>query len=171
MGIEQTVQSLISASFDQRSRKQLQQKSKRMRTRWCQRREMVLRQRMFRWVLQCWFCQFDNVPNFMIGQVLSYFSGHQLLFTEVHVYINVLAVSVGFYRPLNYDTDYRIFNVPTWSFNACAHSQVLLFFLSLFRKTEWLPFSWGWGELRTPFFSFRGWGVGVGALGSPFMKP
>ena len=61
-----------------------------------------------------------------------------------------------FRNPPNYDTDYRIFNVPTRSFNACVNIPVCLY---LFCKTDWLPFSLGveggWG-LGAPCFIREG---------------
>ena len=65
LGIERTImkRTLLDFSFSLSK-----QKSKR----WCQWRTMVRRLRMFRLALQCRFRQFEKVPNFMLGQVLSY---------------------------------------------------------------------------------------------------
>ena len=52
------------------------------------------------------------------------------------------AVFVCFRDLPNYNIDYRIFNMPTQSFNACVYTRVCL---HLFSKTEWLPFSLGVG--------------------------
>ena len=55
----------------QTSRKKLQQKSKRMRKRWCQWGTMVRRPGMFCSALQCGFHHFEKVPNFLLCQALS----------------------------------------------------------------------------------------------------
>ena len=44
----------------------------------------------------------------------------------VHIRSNMHVVSVYFCNPPNLDTDYRIFNVPTWSFNPCIYTGVCL---------------------------------------------
>ena len=54
---------------------------------------------MFRWVLQCWLHQSENVPNFMVNQAVSCIT---LQATNMHT------VFVCFRNPQNYDTDYRI---------------------------------------------------------------
>ena len=104
--------------------------------------------RMFHWALQCQFWQFEKVPNFMVSLALSC---HTLL--TVHL---ICMQYSCFRNPLNYDTDYRIFNMPTRSFNACVYTHVCLY---LFCKTKWLPFSLGgvrgggggaWGPLFHP---------------------
>ena len=89
---------------------------------------MVGRPRMFHWALQCWFCQFEKVPNFVSGQafVLSYPVGDQLLFIEVKCVFTLICIRylcVSLIRQT--DTKYKIFKVPTWSFNACVYTCVL----------------------------------------------
>ena len=44
---------------------------------------------------------------------------------------NMHAVSVCFRNPSNYDTDHRIFHVPTQSFNACIYTSVCLYSVRL----------------------------------------
>ena len=75
--------------------------------------------RMFRLALQYQFHQFEKVPNFMVGQAwsrltLQVTSFFFLFFLyEVHVPTNMHAVFVCVHNAPSYDTDYRIFNVPT----------------------------------------------------------
>ena len=82
---------------------------------------------MFCLVLQCRFRQFEKVPNFVLGQALSSSCDRSTVYA--HSNINIHAVSVGFGNPSNYDTDYRIFNVPMCSFNACIYTCVLFAFI------------------------------------------
>ena len=50
--------------------------------------------------------------------------------STVYVYtINMLVVYVYFRNPLNYDVDYRIFNMPTWSLNTWVHVFCLPLFI------------------------------------------
>ena len=65
-----------------------------------------------------------------------------------HSRSNMHAVSVCFRNPPDYDTDDRIFNLPTRSVNAHIDTRVRL---QLFCKTEWLPLSWRRWDLGAPF--------------------
>ena len=70
----------------------------------------VGRPRMLCWVLQCQFCQIEKVPNFVVGQVLSYSSGNQLLDVEVQ-YMFTLICMQHLCASVIRDMDCRIFNV------------------------------------------------------------
>ena len=70
-----------------------------------------------------------------------------------HTRSNMHAVSVWLCNPPKYDTDNRIFKVPTGSFNACIYTCVCLYLLC---KTEWLPFSWRVAGAWGPFFIREG---------------
>ena len=127
MGLEQTIPSrlcLISASVYQRSRKWLQLKSKRRRKRWCQWRTMVRRPRMFCLALVA----YASLKKFQISWLAEHclvllFKGPTSFYRRiVYVHTNMHAVSVCFRIPPNYDMDYRIFNVPTWSSIACIYT-------------------------------------------------
>ena len=47
---------------------------------------------MFRWALHCQFRQFERNPDFVVGQVLSYSSGEQLLYMEVQYMFTLICV-------------------------------------------------------------------------------
>ena len=74
----------------------------------------------------------------------------------VHTRYNIHMVSVCFLNLLNYDTDYRIVNMPTQSFNACIYTCVCLY---SFCKSECLPFSWK-GQGFGPLFFHSGGPLG-----------
>ena len=69
--------------------------------------------RMFRWALQCQFRQFEKVPHFLIGQASHLtLQATSFFIFEVHVPTNMHAVCVCVHNAPNYNTDYRLFNVP-----------------------------------------------------------
>ena len=71
----------------------------------------------------------------------------------VHARSNMRVVFLCFCNPPKYDRDYRIFNVPTRSFNACVYTRVCLY---LSCKTEWLPLCVGGGGTWGPICHLGG---------------
>ena len=51
---------------------------------------------MFRWALHCQFRQFERNPDFVVGQVLSYSSGEQLLYMEVQYMFTLDRICMGY---------------------------------------------------------------------------
>ena len=82
--------------------------------------------------------------------VLSYSWGYQLLYIEVQYMFTLICIRyLCFHNPPNHDMDYRIFNVPILSFNACVRLNGCLFMGERGKR-----------GLGTPFFSSGGGPLG-----------
>ena len=92
--------------------------------------------KMFHWALQCLFRLLEkfqtswlakHCPVLLLRQATSLY----ISTVYIHTLFNMHAASVCFCNPPNYDMDYRIFNVPTWSFNVCIHTHEFAFIYSV----------------------------------------
>ena len=152
-----------------KSRKLLQQKSKRTRIRWCQWRTMVGRPRIFRWALQCQFRQFEKAPNFLVRQVLSYCSGDQLLYIEVQYMFTLVLICMQYLLvSIIHQTTIQTTGSLTCLHDLLMHAYSHVFAFFEFCKTAWRA-GGGLGTFSFPFIWEGPWAPFCEIL-APFVK-
>ena len=133
----------------------------------CQWSTMGGRPRMFHWAVQVQFRQFEKVPNFVVSPAWTCLTLQPTNFFIqtieklcVFTLIVICMQSLCFCNPLKYNTDYRIFDVPTWPFNSCVHTWVLFAFNYSVRLNGCLCCCCFFGGALLPLFFIEGLGVG-----------
>ena len=159
MGVEWTIWNklcLIWASVYEKKK----QKSKRMRKRWCLGGWWLRGQGHFVGRFRVRSASLKTFQTLWLAKhCLVLFRWPSSLYRSTVCIFTLDLISVQclcFHNP--FDTAYTIYNVCTWSFNACVYTCVCIY---IFCRTEWLPLSWRGQGLGAPFFFHLG-----GPLGS-----